>query len=152
MSEIPDAPQPTASPEHQAKSAFAAFRHPAFLVIWMATVVANIGSWMYSAASGWLMTSLHGDALSVALVQVASSLPISLFAIPAGALADILDKRRFLIIGEMAYTLISAAFAVLVWRLGDAVRSARLYVLDRCGGRGDRPGVAGDCAATRSSA
>jgi predicted MFS family arabinose efflux permease/quinol monooxygenase YgiN len=116
MSEVPDAPQPTASPEHQAKSAFAAFRHPAFLVIWMATVVANIGSWMYSAASGWLMTSLHGDALSVALVQVASSLPIFLFAIPAGALADILDKRRFLIIGETAYTLISAAFAVLVWR------------------------------------
>lgn len=116
MSEVPDAPQPTASPEHQAKSAFAAFRHPAFLVIWMATVVANIGSWMYSAASGWLMTSLHGDALSVALVQVASSLPIFLFAIPAGALADILDKRRFLIVGETAYTLISAGFAVLVWR------------------------------------
>jgi MFS family permease len=116
MSEVPDAPQPPASLQHQAKSAFAAFRYPAFLVIWMATVVANIGSWMYSAASGWLMISLHGDALSVALVQVASSLPIFLFAIPAGALADILDKRRFLIVGETAYTLISAGFAVLVWR------------------------------------
>ena len=65
------------------------FRHPAFTVIWTATLVSNVGGWMYSAASGWLMTSLDADPLMVALVQAASSLPICLFAIPAGALADI---------------------------------------------------------------
>ena len=69
---------------------------------------------MYSAASGWLMTSLNPDALMVALVQAASSLPISLFAIPAGALADIFDKRKFLIVVETITTVVSAVYAVIV--------------------------------------
>ena len=78
----------------------APFRHSAFTVIWTATLVSNVGGWMYSAASGWLMTSLNPDPFIVALVQAAASLPIFLFAIPAGALADIFDKRRFLIVVE----------------------------------------------------
>jgi MFS family permease len=60
------------------------------------------------------MTSLSPDPLIVSLVQVAASLPIFLLAIPAGALADIIDRRRFLIIGEAANTVIAAVFAVLV--------------------------------------
>ncbi len=84
-------------------------------MIWTATVVSNIGTWMYNVASGWLMTSLDPDPLIVSMVQVANSLPMFLFAIPAGALADIVDQRRFLIVGESAITLISAAFAALVW-------------------------------------
>src|SRR5437764_13628565 len=67
----------------------APFRHSALTVIWTATLVSNVGGWMYSAASGWLMTSLNPDPFMVALVQAAASLPICLFAIPAGALADI---------------------------------------------------------------
>jgi len=86
----------------------APFRHSAFTVIWTATLVSNVGGWMYSAASGWLMTSLSPDPLIVALVQAASSLPICLFAIPAGALADIFDKRRFLIVVETITTVVSA--------------------------------------------
>ena len=78
----------------------APFRHSAFTVIWTATLVSNVGGWMYSAASGWLMTSLNPDPLIVSLVQAAASLPICMFAIPAGALADIFDKRRFLIVVE----------------------------------------------------
>jgi MFS family permease len=93
---------------------WAAFRHRAFTVVWIATVVSNIGSWMYNAASGWLMVSLNGDALLVSLVQVATSLPMFLFALAAGALADIFDKRRFLIWVEAATTLLSAAFAALI--------------------------------------
>jgi len=92
----------------------AAFRHRAFTVIWIATVVSNIGTWMYNAASGWLMVSLNSDALLVSLVQVATSLPMFLFALAAGALADIFDKRRFLIGVESATTLLSAIFAVMV--------------------------------------
>jgi MFS family permease len=84
-------------------------------VVWLATVVSNVGTWMYNAASGWLMTSLDADPLSVSLVQVATSLPMFLFALPAGALADIVDKRRFLIATEIAVTLVAAASAVLVW-------------------------------------
>jgi MFS family permease len=99
----------------EATSAWSPFRHPAFAVIWTATVVSNIGGWMYSAASGWLMTSLNPDPLIVSLVQVATTLPIFLVAIPAGALADILDIRRFLIVGETAYTIMSTIFAAIVW-------------------------------------
>jgi len=93
-----------------------AFRHKAFAVVWTGTLIANIGTWMYTAASGWMMTSLSPDPLMVALVQVASSLPIFLFAIPAGVLADIVDKRKFLIIAEAVSTVVAAGFAALVWR------------------------------------
>jgi MFS family permease/quinol monooxygenase YgiN len=95
-------------------SPWSPFRHPTFAVIWAAGVVANIGSWMYTAASGWLMTSLNPDPLIVAMVQVATTLPMFLFALPAGALADILDRRKLLIFCEVAATAISAIFAALV--------------------------------------
>jgi predicted MFS family arabinose efflux permease len=95
-------------------SSFAPFRHPAFAVIWTATLVSNVGGWMYSAASGWLMTSLDPDPFIVALVSAVSSLPIFLFAIPAGALADIFDKRKFLIVVEILTTIVSAIYAVMV--------------------------------------
>jgi MFS family permease len=96
-------------------ASFAApFRHTAFTVIWTATVVSNVGGWMYSAASGWLMTSLDPDPLIVALVQATSSLPICLFAIPAGALADIFDKRKYLITVESLYTVLAAVYATMV--------------------------------------
>lgn len=96
-------------------SLWSPFRHRAFSLLWTATVVSNIGSWMYSASAAWLMTGLDADPLLVSLVQVATTLPMFLFAIPAGALADIIDKRRFLIAGECIITLIATAFAVLVW-------------------------------------
>ena len=96
-------------------SPWAPFAHKAFAVIWTATVASNIGGWMYSAAAGWLMTSLDTDPLMVSLVQVAASLPMFLFVLPAGAITDIVDKRRFLIGAESFITLVAIAFAVLVW-------------------------------------
>lgn len=96
-------------------SVFSPFRHRPFTVIWLATLIANIGSWMYSAACGWLMTSLATAPLMVSLVQVAATLPVFLFAIPAGALVDIIDKRKFLIAGEIGITLCASLFAVFVW-------------------------------------
>src|SRR5947209_11536650 len=99
--------QPTISP-------WSPFRHAAFTLLWAATVVANIGSWMSSAASGWLMTSLNPDPFIVSMVQVATTLPMFLFALPAGALADILDRRKFLIVLETAATVVSAVFAAMV--------------------------------------
>jgi MFS family permease len=98
-----------------ASSPWSPFRHLSFTVVWTATVVSNVGAWMYSAASGWLMTSLNPDPLVVSLVQVATMLPVFLLAIPAGALADIFDIRRFLIFGESAYTIMSIIFAAIVW-------------------------------------
>src|ERR1700694_4129116 len=92
-------------------SPWSPFRYPIFALMWTATVVSNIGGWMYSAASGWLMTSLNPDPLIVSLVQVASTAPLFLFAVPAGALADILDRRKFLIGGELAVMLVCTIFA-----------------------------------------
>jgi MFS family permease len=91
------------------------FRSRVFAVIWAATVAANIGTWMYTAAAGWLMTSLSSDPLIVSLVQVANNLPMFLFALPAGALADIVDKRMLLLVVEIATTVVSFVFAALVW-------------------------------------
>ena len=81
----------------QAPAAFLPFRHPAFRTLWLATLVSNIGGWIQSTGAGWLMTSLSPSPVMVSLVQVASLLPVFLFALPAGALADIMDRKRFLL-------------------------------------------------------
>jgi MFS family permease len=112
MSNAVDPPAASIGP---VTSPWSPFRHATFTVLWTATVVANIGTWMYNAASGWLMTGLNPDPLMVSMVQVATTLPMFLFALPAGALADIVDKRRFLILAEGATTAASAIFAGLVW-------------------------------------
>jgi MFS family permease len=96
-------------------SAWAPFHHRWFSTIWIATVISGIGGWMSSAASGWLMTSLRPDPVMVALVQAASTFPMFLLAIPAGALADIIDKRRLLLFGELSITIIATVFAAIVW-------------------------------------
>ena len=96
------------------KSAWSALGYTAFRYLWIATVVSNVGAWMYNAAAGWLMTSLNANPLIVSLVQVASSLPLFLFGLPAGALADMVDKRRFILLLEILTTAFSALFALLV--------------------------------------
>jgi MFS family permease len=93
---------------------WSALRYPLFRYLWLATVVSNVGGWMYDAASAWLMTSLSPSPLIVALVQVANSLPLFLFALPAGALADMVDRRRLILTLEILTTVFSALFAVLV--------------------------------------
>src|ERR1700754_2975729 len=97
-----------------ASSALSPFRHRVFRLLLIATVAANIGGWMYSAAAGWLMATLNADPLMVSLVQAASSLPMFLFALPAGALADIIDKRRFVLVLEIMIAVVSVVFAYLV--------------------------------------
>jgi MFS family permease len=85
-----------------------------YAVVWTATLVANVGGWMYSAAAAWLMTTLTAEPLMVSLVQVATSLPMFLFALPAGALTDIVDKRRYLIGVEIGIMCVALVFATLV--------------------------------------
>jgi MFS family permease/quinol monooxygenase YgiN len=97
-------------------SAWSPFRHGLFAVIWSGTVISNIGGWMSAAASGWLMASLNTDPLLVSMVQVATYLPLFLLAIPAGALIDMVDRRKFLVVGELAIMGVSIVFALLVSR------------------------------------
>jgi len=96
------------------ESPLAPFGIPAFAVLWTATVVSNIGTWMQNAAAGWLMTSLDPDPFVVSLVQVATTLPMFLLGLPAGALADIVDRRRLLIINQVAVTILIAVLAIVV--------------------------------------
>lgn len=77
-------------------------------MIWIATLFSNIGSWMHEVGAGWLMTSLAPTPMMVALVQAATSAPMFLLALPAGALADIVDRRRYLIVAQ-SWMLLSAA-------------------------------------------
>ena len=69
--------------------------------LWLATIFANIGSCMEDVTAGWLMTSLSPSPLMVALVQAANMLPMALLSLPSGALADIVDRRRLLIVGQL---------------------------------------------------
>lgn len=114
-------------------SPWAPFRHRPYAILWTATLLANIGVWMYSAAAGWLMASLDPDPLMVSLVQAAATLPMFLFALPAGALADIVDARRYLIATEAGVIVCAAPLAWLVGQ--DAVTPVLLLLLLVCNGR-----------------
>jgi MFS family permease len=92
----------------------APFRHSVFAMLWLATVLSNIGTWMHDVAAGWLMTSLAPTPLMVALVQTATTLPLFLFALPAGALADILDRRRMLMVVQSVLAVVAAALGLVV--------------------------------------
>jgi predicted MFS family arabinose efflux permease len=82
--------------------------NPVFRALWIATIVSNVGTWMHDVGAGWLMTTLSADPLMVALVQVATTFPLFAFALPAGALADIVDRRK-LLLGAQIFVLLAAA-------------------------------------------
>lgn len=109
-------------------SPWVAFRYRMFAVVWGATVVSNIGTWMYAAAAGWLMTDLTKDPFLISLVSAANNLPMFMFALVAGVLTDIVDKRRLLIGGEVANTILSALLAAIVL-LGRATPASLLVFL-----------------------
>src|SRR5689334_2861963 len=84
-----------------------------FRNIRIATIVSNVGTWMQDVGAGWLMTSLSTSPSLVALVEAADSLPVMLLALPAGAIADIIDRRRLLIAVQTYLMLVAGALAVL---------------------------------------
>ena len=90
------------------------FSSLAFTVMLVASSASNVGFAMFDMSSNWLMTSLNPDPMMVSAVQVATTLPMFLLTLPAGALTDILDARRLLIGAQLAVTAISIVFAALV--------------------------------------
>src|SRR5213594_1037317 len=84
-----------------------------FRSVWIATIVSNIGTWMHEVGAGWLMTSLSSSPSMVALVEAADSLPVMLLALPAGAIADIVDRRRLLIAVQIYFLIVIGALALL---------------------------------------
>lgn len=92
---------------------FAPLRTRTFRTLWLAQFASNIGGWMQTVGAQWLMLSLSGSAAYLAFVQSAASLPVLLFAVPAGVAGDLLDRRRLLLACEGAMVLASLALAGL---------------------------------------
>jgi hypothetical protein len=95
-------------------SAWSPLRHRDFAVLWSAALVSNIGSWMHDAAAGWLMTTLSAAPSMVVLVQAATAAPVFLLALPAGTLADRVDKRWLQIITQSVMLVLAVLLGLIV--------------------------------------
>jgi len=110
--------QPASLGAKPAVGTFAPLAQPTFAVLWVATILGNVGSFMRDVASAWLATDLSSSPAAVATIQAAATLPVFLLAIPAGVLSDILDRRRFLIVIQIGLAGVSGTLAVLAWQQG----------------------------------
>src|SRR5438105_15411019 len=95
------------------KGAWDPLRRPLFRALWISDVVSSIVTWLHDSGAAWLMTLLTPSPLMVSLVQAATTLPLFLLALPAGALADIFDRRRILLIAQVWWFLTTALLGVL---------------------------------------
>ncbi len=95
-------------------SAWVPFRFRAFALLWTATLISNVGTWMHDVGAGWLMTTLNSSPAVVSLVQAATTLPVFVFALYAGTLADRLDKRKLLITVNLVLLALVSILTVLV--------------------------------------
>src|SRR6202049_4794955 len=96
-----------------ASSALAPLREPLFRSLWIAAVIAYTGTWMQNVGAGWLMTQLSTSPLMVSLVQAAAAIPVFLVVLPAGALADMVDRRRLLLFTQGWMVLAAGALGIL---------------------------------------
>lgn len=94
-------------------SAWAPLRESLFRSLWIAAVVSYTGTWMQNVGAGWLMTELSASPLMVSLVQGAAAIPVFLVVLPAGALADMVDRRRLLLFTQSWMVIAAVALAVL---------------------------------------
>jgi MFS family permease len=99
-------------------STFLPLRNHFFAMLWTASLVSNFGSLIQSVGAQWLMTSIAPSADMVALVQTAITLPILLFSLPSGAVADIWERRTILLISQILMLTASSILAVIAY-LGD---------------------------------
>ena len=88
-------------------------RHHGFALIAGASLVSNIGVWMRDTTSAWTVAGEAHHHSAVALVQAATALPVFLLALPAGVLADHYDRRRLLILCQLALAAAGACLAAL---------------------------------------
>lgn len=96
----------------KASSALAPFQHATFRALWTATLASNLGGLVQAVGAGWLMTTISDSDDMVALVQAATTLPIMVFSLAAGALADNFDRRNIMLAAQVIMMLVSALLAV----------------------------------------
>lgn len=111
-------------------SVWSPLRYSIFRMLWLTSIISNIGSCMHDVGAAWLMTSLTQNPLLVALVQAAFSFSIFLLALPGGALADIVDRRRYLILLQTIMMLLAGSLAVITYL--HVINPTSLLVLTFC--------------------
>jgi MFS family permease len=104
-------PRPPAAPSRATDP----FQNRLFRALWTASLVSSLGTWIQQIANGWLMTSLAPQPLMVSLVEVCNALPMFLLALPAGALADLVDRRRYLLATQTSMMVVAVLMGVLTW-------------------------------------
>jgi len=114
--------------------ALAPLKDRTFRMLWLAWLAANMTMWMNDVAAAWLMTSLTTSPVMVALVQTASTLPVFLLGLPSGAMADILDRRRYFATTQLWVSINAMVLAAL--SLADALTANLLLVLTFVNGIG----------------
>jgi predicted MFS family arabinose efflux permease len=102
------------SPDDNDLSPLAPLRRPVFRWLWTTWLVANTCMWMNDVAAAWMMTSLTTSPIWVALVQTASTLPVFLLALPSGALADSLDRRRYYLVTQLWVAAVATLLSAVV--------------------------------------
>src|SRR5579863_871647 len=117
MAEAAKMSMPSSLPRTTNGSAWAPLGEPLFRSLWLAAVISYTGTWMQNVGAGWLMTQLTMSPLMIGLVQAASTLPVFLVILPAGALADMVDRRRFLLITQ-AWMVVAAGLLGVFTLLG----------------------------------
>jgi MFS family permease len=112
-----DDADPATTARSAAESSFSPigpFQHATFRSVWIANLVANVGSLIQAVGASWLMTSIAGTPDMVALVQASTTLPIMLFSLAAGAAADNFDRRRLMLASQIFTLLVSLGLAACV--------------------------------------
>ncbi|WP_232493614.1 MFS transporter [Novosphingobium kaempferiae] len=95
--------------------AFSPFRYPVFRAIWTANLFSNLGGTLQGVGAAWLMTELTPSHQLVALVQASATVPIMLFGVFAGAIADNYDRRLVMLVAQVGMLVVSAALAALAY-------------------------------------
>jgi MFS family permease/quinol monooxygenase YgiN len=110
---------------------WAPLRYPDFRRLWLAQFTSNIGSWMQTVAAQWVMTSLTSSPLLLSAIQAAGSIPVLLLAVPAGALGDLVDRKRLIFSGQLLMLAAAAVLALLsaIGGLTPLVLIALLFVI-----------------------
>jgi MFS family permease len=97
------------------KSPLAPLRHQTYRTIWIASLASNFGGLIQAVGAAWMMTSLSSSENMIALVQASTSLPIMLFSLISGALADSFDRRRIMISAQFLMLVASVMLTVFAW-------------------------------------
>ncbi len=116
--QLPDAP--ARPPALQASAgalppggAFAALRHRDFRIFYWGQIISLTGTWMQSTAQGWLVLELTDSELMLGIVTATASLPVLLFTLYAGVLADRADKRTIILVAQCASLVLALILAIL---------------------------------------